>query len=163
MTIPLSEFATDMLNLGKTFSIACTQANKDFIPTFVLLKDTKILPMPLPYYTKDRAFNIAVMKAVIADSKADAFAFIMEAWFSNPPPGTKLTDDFLRPSQDPNRKECLIVHAGNRSGEEILYCAEIKRRGHKLAFSEPENMAEKGIGKSMMALMSNMFGTEKMN
>lgn len=159
-------FVDEMLATGKNASVNCAKHNTEFIPTFIALCDGGIIPMPMPHYVKDRATHISLMKAMIAEFKADAFAFVMEAWFSQPEvkKGKPVTsDDYVMPSKDPNRKECVLVHAASRDGREHCLMVEINRHGHKLTFGKEWDMAERGEGKSMMAVMSNMFGKETVN
>lgn len=162
----LEEFGRSMLNFAKGQSNWCALNNMDFTPTFVILKDGTISPTPFPHYTKDREFHIATMKAMIQDADADAFAFLMEAWFTQPPlKKGKLVDprDYPRPAECTDRKECLVAHCATRDGQETMLVVEIKRHGHKLTYSEPTDMMDKKEGRGAMTAMSNMFGAETIN
>jgi len=163
----LKKFAHDMMGFAKGAAIKFTQNNDDFIPTFVVLKDGGIGPVPFPYYTRDREFHIAMMKSILESSEADAFALVMEAWISSPKinKDKKIIDpaDYPRPSLDPERKECLIVHAGSRDGGEVVLMMEIKRHGHKLTFDKIVDTTDGATGKSAVCLTSNLFKTETIN
>lgn len=166
MTDSFRIFVDEMVKHGKNASANCAKHNAEFIPTFIVLREGGIMPVPMPHYTKDRQTHIALMKAMLAEFKADAFAFVMEAWYTQPKKkdGKPVTiDDYVRPSLDPNRMECVLVHAAARDGREHCIMVEIKRHGHKLTFAKEWDMAERGEGKDLMALMSNMFGTETVN
>ena len=158
----LKKFATDMLDMGKGAAKGFAQSNVDFVPTFIILKDEKLSPVPVQHYASNRAFHISMMKMMLQCTEAEAFAFVMEAWFTEAKlkkDGNPINPaDYKRPSESADRKECLVVHAGTRDGEEIVLFCEIKRHGHKLVFKDVEDMTAKAEGKSAMSLMSNMFG-----
>ena len=161
-TLDIQKFARDMLTFGKRAAENFARKNEEFIPTFLFLNGEEVSAVPIPYYTHDRDFHIAMLKGLLDAKQADAFCFIMEAWISMPPPGTKY-DPKVPPSKDPNRKEGIVIHTAHRDGREVMLMCEIKRHGHKLKFEEPIDMSDDGMGKGMMAIMSNMFGTEKVN
>jgi len=162
----VKEFATDMMGFAKAAAKSFASNQGDFIPTFVVLRDGGIMPTPFPYYTRDREFHIGMMKSIIAGTEAEAYAFIMEAWFVTPKlDKSKPVDpsNYEQPSKSADRKECLVVQAGSRDGQETVLFVEIKRHGHKLTFDKIVDMTAKEEGKSAMCIISNLFGTETVN
>jgi hypothetical protein len=158
----LDGFAHDVLKKAKLI----TASGKEAVPMFFICKDETVGIMPLPYYVKDRDFHIGLMKSMLEAQQADAFVFAMEAWFWMPPKGFKAPIDLgnvPRPSQQPDKKEAIVIHGASREGKEVCLFVEIKRKGKKISFVEEQDMADGGPGKGLMALMSNMFGTEKVN
>jgi len=163
----LEKFAADMMKMGQGACLGFAKENREFIPTLVILAKDGISPVPFPHYARDRAFHIGLIKNVLAGCDADAFAFVMEVWYSeHSTKGQKTpikTEDFPLPSKDPNRKEALVVQCSSRDGGDIVLIAEIKRHGHKVSFKDVIDMTDKELGRGAMSLMSNMFGRETMN
>src|SRR5678816_2863580 len=129
----IHDFAEKMMMLGKAASGNFAKNSTNFVPTFIVVRDGAMQPLPFPHFTEDRQFHIGLMRTILKGADAEAYAFIMEAWLSEKPlpPGPINPENWEPASKDPERQEALVVHCGTRDGDDIVLMAKIKRHGHK--------------------------------
>lgn len=64
-------------------------------------------------------------------------AFVVaEAWFTRQQKDEDFKKDYIRPSQDPNRKESLVIAGSNWKGETSFRSYEIEKTGGKRCLGE---------------------------
>lgn len=134
----LREFAEAQLATAKKI---CSEG-KEVMPVFIIDGDEPAI-IGVPQYGDHRkkAALREQLKNYLIERDAERYAFVMEAWFGQPP--AKPDPNYL-PSKDPARQEGLFVIAVSCDGEHQTVACKIIR-GETISFSDTIHM-DYGLG-----------------
>jgi hypothetical protein len=131
------------MKLQELFDLAATNAAKIFNES----DDHEVLPMwhavfgngehaliATPWENeKEKRIVVSQLRKMFAAKQVKRFAFIVEAWtvtMQTEEDVNGVKDGSLRPSEHPDRREVLIIHAEDRDGESIIGQYYILRPEH---------------------------------
>jgi hypothetical protein len=113
----------------------------DWLPFLFLVKDKKIalIGMPPANSQQEKVLTANILKIVIKRTNPDAVCYVSTAWVGEPLEANRFVDEkgfeeafdkgwIPRPSEDPDRKEVVIMVVMNRFDESGISMGYIKRR-----------------------------------
>jgi len=144
--------------LDHTEFMLCNEVGAQLFPTWWIQFDDRLGEMIVtPWNSEDEQLLVLEMiREKLKDPHARNYAFASEMWVANEnakrPTG-------LMPSQHPNRREAVLMHAFSRDGKSRVKIYHIKRDGRGVVTTLDENKpAGDGV---FQGRMHNLFADER--
>jgi len=133
----VSELATFLRRSSERVGAQFTDPNDDWVPVGHILDSEDrlgVIGIDTEFFANDARKDDLVQEIIglIQGLHAKAFGLITSAWSSKVPanfhPEREYDEEFVRPKDDPNRREMLTIQVTSADEEEFWW-AEIKRDG----------------------------------
>ena len=134
MQISLEKLATDTFAIAKSI---VENLGQEADPCFVIQTKTELIPVLTPWRNDaERAATFRKIHHMLLDQKAQSYAHVSEGWTLMDEDARKW-DGKVRPTNHPNRVECLVVTAYDRDGNGYMMTAVIETKGRRRSVGEP--------------------------
>lgn len=127
----------------------------EVMPVFLIYGPNGIGLYFMPEFANNRRAAIAMMKATIAQERADFYVFSMEAWVATQTEQFKPGDP--PPSARPDRQEALVAIGASRDGKKASRFSMVRRDGGKVTFEDKHDFT------GMIGILDGLFGNERAN
>ena len=101
-----------------------------------------------------KAATVAELRKRCRDLEATRVGMVIEAWMVIAEPGEEI-DEFIRPFDNPKRKEGLWIAVQAKGAPEIAGYYEIKREGGKAAVGKFKRFSSAGVS---IGIFDNLVG-----
>jgi hypothetical protein len=126
-------------------------------PIFFPILDDIVLPILLDFGadgSKKYIIQDAIRRILKEHTEFNGYIFISESWYLKKPIGEIAKQPLPRPSQHPDRQECVILNLVLRNGfKKLILCPFKRTESNKIIFAEAEEtITGNNIGGEFMTL-----------